>query len=177
MSDNPYQPPESAPPPALTTLDVPYAFRAGISLSYSAILFAVLMAGRVEIALSLFVQASKPMVFCLPIIVWLVIAFYDTKRRKELEAPPILWLVPLMVLPFAILAWGTIFCNPAGIGFQRWQINVLHAALGAQLLLAVVAIAVNSGRRSFAGAMAILMLLFAASSVLVAGSVVKGNWL
>lgn len=177
MADNPYEPPSSLPPPVPNTLDVPYAFRAGLFLSYAVVLLVLLLTGTVARFASHFLQAAPLMILALPIVVWVVIAYYDAKKRKQLEVPPMLWLVPLLVIPFAMLAWGAVFANNRGIGFQRWQLDVLHWTLCVHVLLSIVAVIANHGRRSFVGAVALLMLLFALSCTLTAGSAVTGDWL
>lgn len=129
----------------------------------------------------LFVQAAPWMLFAgpisIPACIWLCYAYKNAVRHDQLQSRWLLSMAPLVVIPIAMISWGTFFANPRGRGFIRWQLTVVHAAFVSTVAISALSIMLNSGRRSLVAAVAVLSIVFSFFCAFVAGQSVTGDWM
>jgi hypothetical protein len=139
----------------------------------------LLSTGTFNRFLGLFRLALPLLIFAwpisLPLAIWICIS--HSSWGINLKKHDVLWLAPLIVIPISMLVWGAVFANQRGHGFARWQLTALEFAFYSTVLLGVLAVAFNRGRRSMVGAYSVLLILFSFSCAFTAGSSVTGDWL
>lgn len=182
LNANPYQPSSMPNDPKRSIrwpLTVPFALAVGLPLMVE---FTVLLAaGRLGHFFWLFQQAAQFLIVAwpisLPIAICLFYAHRTTSEAGQLKSRQLLWLAPLIVIPFAMLAWGAVFEHPRGRGFVRWHLTVVHWMFFTSIAIGMLAVTVNRGRRALVAASTVLLLLFSFSCSFTAGSAVTGDWL
>lgn len=113
----------------------------------------------------------------LPLLIWLHFTHKDAKSCDQLSSRRLIWIVPLIVIPVTMLTWGAVFAHPRGRGFMRWHLVPLQWAFYSTVVLAVLAVLFNKGRRGFVASLSLLLIVFSFSCSFTAGSSVTGDWL
>lgn len=113
----------------------------------------------------------------LAVAVWLHFAHKSAARANQLQSLGLLWLAPLIVLPFTMLVWGAIFAHSHSEGYPLWQLKAVHYTFYATFGLSAVAVIFNRGRRSFVAAVALMLLIFSFGCAFTASSSVAGDWM
>jgi hypothetical protein len=176
MTENPYQSPAAVPQSNPVAPSTSLLFTAALCGSFVVGTVLLLATGSIGSFFWLaYETVPLPILIAWPVSVpasiWLGIAAFqylkNPKQWDRLNRQP-LWIVPLIVIPFAMLVWGAVFEYPRGQMIQRWHLAILYGALGLQVCLATIAIAANSGMRSLVGAAVVLLLLLALACALMA---------
>lgn len=144
--------------------------------------FAVLIAtGNTDTFFRLLQQAAPWLIFAwpltAPLLLWLHYAANDAWTRDQLNSLSLLWIVPLIITPIAMLTWGAVFAHPRGVGFMRWHLIPLQWAFYSTFLFAALCVLFNKGRRGFVASLSGLLIVFSFFCSFTAGSSVTGDWL
>lgn len=180
MANNPYQSPASVSPPLPTVHRTPFWFAVTLSTSAAAGAVVLLATDSLGRFFDLLSQATPGLVFAwpvsVPVAMWMLVSFAGVKKRNELQAPQLLLLVPLIVVPLAMLVWGAVFEYRRGHLIQWWQEYTLRWTLFADLFASGIVVWANRGRRSFVAAVAIMLFLYALFCAFTASCAITGNW-